>query len=350
MDSGRALRPPLEMSSTVIFGLRVESNRPIPWVRASTLTTPIDLHVSLGEIPDFLGAMWDDAEHLYSSANCNDGGQPTLVVCKLDRGAWFHLRCADGTEFLIDRLGKHLWATWPEPLTVEDTATYLLGPMIGFVLLLRGTPALHASAINVGGQAIALVGPGGAGKSTTAAGFARMGYSVLSDDAVTLAGEPGELMVHPGYPCIRLWPESADALFGARDALPLLTPNWDKRYLDLAGDNHRFQTDSLPLAAIYFLGARSEDVGAPRIEVVAPRAGMIELIANMYVPYLKDNAAHAREFNALRHVIAKVPLRRAIPGADLGRVSDLCKVILDDFRALPQPRAATDPSEHIECV
>ena len=96
------------MPDSSVYGLWIRSNRPIPRVPPAAFATRIDLHVSLGEIPDFLGAMWDDAEHLYSSANCNDGGQPTLVVCKLDRGAWFHLRCADGTEFLIDRLGKHL--------------------------------------------------------------------------------------------------------------------------------------------------------------------------------------------------------------------------------------------------
>ena len=209
------------------------------------------------------------AEQWYSGTNANDHGQPTLTVCKLDDGAWFHLRYADGTEFLVDRPGKRLWATWQEPLTVEDTATYLLGPVMGFVLLLRGTHALHASAINVGGHAIAIVGPAGAGKSTTAAAFAKLGYGVLAEDVITLAREGGELMVQPAYPCIRLWPASVAALFGAPDALPLLTPNWDKRYLDLAGDDGRyqFQSDASPLRAIYF------PVSGPRQSMHPDRGG-----------------------------------------------------------------------------
>jgi hypothetical protein len=304
----------------------------------------------LGEVPNFLGAIRENAEQWYLSAYRDERGQSALIIWKLAGGTWFHLRYSDGTEFLVDRLGTWLWATWPEFLTIEDTAAYLLGPVMGFVLLLRGTHALHASAINVDDRAIALVGPAGAGKSTAAAALAKLGYSVLSDDVVTVADVNGDLMVHPAYPCIRLWPESVAALFGAADALPLLTPNWDKRYLDLGDDEHRFQSDALPLAAIYVLGERSGDAAAPRVEAVAPQAAMIELVGNAYAPQLKDKAARAEEFKVFSRVAATVPVRRAIPGADLAHVDRLCRVILDDFRALPQPGAATDTAEHIECV
>jgi hypothetical protein len=254
------------------------------------------------------------------------------------------MRYADGTEFLIDQLGTRLWASWQHPLTIEDTATYLLGPVMGFVLLLRGMHCLHASAVDLDGQAVALVGPAGAGQSTTAAAFSNLGFGVLSDDVVTLAGGRGEITVYPAYPCVRLWAESAQALFGSADALPLLTPNWDKRYLDLAGDTHRFQSVALPLAAIYLLGQRSGDATAPRVEPVAPQAAMIELVGNAYAPRLKEKAARAAEFEVLTGLIETVPVRRAIPNADLSRVDRLCEVILEDFRELRQCRASADAS------
>jgi hypothetical protein len=77
---------------------------------------------------------------------------------------------------------------------------------------------------------------------------------------------------------------------------------------------------------------------------------MIELVGNAYAPHLKDKAARAGEFRVFSRVVATLPVRRAIPGADLAHVDRLCGVILDDFRARPQPRAATDTAEHIECV
>ena len=42
---------------------------------------------------------------------------------------------------------------------------------MGFVMLLRGIVCLHASAIAIDDEAIALLGPAGSGKSTTAAAF-----------------------------------------------------------------------------------------------------------------------------------------------------------------------------------
>jgi hypothetical protein len=323
-----------------IYGLRVQSNRPIPRVGHSATAKETDLRVSLGTKSDFPSTAGERA--WYASDHRDERGVPALVISKSCDDAWFHLRYSDGTEFVVDNLGTRLWAAWPEHLTVEDTATYLLGPVMGFILLLRGTHCLHASAFDVGGRAVALVGPAGAGKSTTAAAFAKLGYAVLSDDVVTLAAEKnGAFHVHPAYPCIRLWPESVEGLFGSADALPLLTPNWDKRYLDLEGDRHRYQADPLRLAAIYVLAERSASDDTPRVEAIAPQLAMIELVGNAYAPRLKDRAARAAEFEVLSRVMETVPVRRAIPNADLGNVDRLCEVILDDIRKLTQPHTPT---------
>jgi ABC-type dipeptide/oligopeptide/nickel transport system ATPase component len=221
---------------------------------------------------------------------------------------------------------------------------------MGFVLLLRGTHALHASAVSVDGHGIAIVGAAGYGKSTTAAAFAKLGYSVMAEDVAALGREHGKFVVHPAYPCIRLWPESVNALFGAPDALPPLTPNWDKRYLELEGDRYRFQSAPLPLGAIYLLSERQDDASSPRIEAIAPKAGMLELIANAYAPHMKDRAARAQEFELLRKVVAEVPLRRVIPSTRLTEVHRLCDVILEDFRTLPFRGDSNRTPESCECL
>ncbi len=53
------------------------------------------------------------------------------------KGTYFRFQYTDGTEFVIDRRGGRIWATWSAAGTVEDMATYLLGPVLGFVLRLR---------------------------------------------------------------------------------------------------------------------------------------------------------------------------------------------------------------------
>ena len=126
-------------------------------------------------------------------------------------------------------------------------------PVIAFALRLRGVTCLHASSIAVGGHAIGLLGQPGAGKSTTAAAFARLGYSILSDDVAVLDYRGDRFLVPPGYPRNNLWPDSVRALFGSEDALPKITATWGKRYLPLDQNGHRFQESPLPLGAIYML-------------------------------------------------------------------------------------------------
>src|SRR5687767_757566 len=177
---------------------------------------------------------------------------------------------------------------------------------MGFVLLLRGLVCLHASAIVVDGAAIALVGPAGAGKSTTAAAFSARGFSVLAEDVVTLDDRGDRFLVRPAYPCIRLWPASAASLYGSRSALPPLTPNWDKCYLDLTQQSGQFESTPRPLAAIYLLAARNSDPEAPFVEPLYQAEGLIELIANTYGTKLLDKHMRARQFDLLSRVLAHV--------------------------------------------
>lgn len=261
-----------------------------------------------------------------------EAAKPRLAVWTV--GNHYHFQYADGTQFLVDNDGTRVWATWPAgTLTLEDTATYLLGPVMGFVLLLRGYISLHACAVAVDGQAIAIVGPAGSGKSTTAAAFADRGHAILAEDVVTLRERGAALMVQPGYPSIRLWPSSVEALYGAAATLPKLTPTWDKRYLDLTQKNYEFQQHPLPLAAIYLLAERVS-APAPFVQELAPSEGLISLIANTYATYLMDRQMRAREFELLNRVLRTVPIRKVTPHSDAARIGELCRTIVDDFRCI----------------
>ncbi|MGH9492952.1 MAG: hypothetical protein ACRD2K_05585 [Terriglobales bacterium] len=249
-------------------------------------------------------------------------------------GAYFRLLYGDGTSFLLDRAGTRVWAAWPEPLTLEDAATYLLGPVLAFALRLRGYCGLHASAVRVRESAIALLGPPQAGKSTTAAALAKMGYAVLTDDVTILVDRGGSFLVVSGYPLLRLWEDSVHCLFGSADALPRLTPNWDKRYLDLTREEYRFEERPLPLAAIYALGDRTNEGAALAVEPLSGSAALMTLVTNTNVSYLLDSAMRARELEVLGRVAATVPVRKVMPHTDPALLGRLCEVILSDFEGL----------------
>jgi hypothetical protein len=253
-------------------------------------------------------------------------------------GCYFYFLYDDDITFVVGSAGDRIWATWPDDLTLEDMATYLLGPILGFVLRLRGTVCLHANAIAIDDRVVVLVGTAGAGKSTTAAAFAQQGYAILSDDVVPLIDRGDRFLVQPAYPRIRLWNASVRALYGAPDALPRLVPThptWDKRYVDLSQTGYKFQQEPLPLAAIYYLNERRDDPGCPDIAPMAAHDRLITLITNTYTNYLLDKQLRAHEFELLSRVVKNIPLRQITPHTNIDRLPDLMTAVLRDLQTIP---------------
>ena len=246
-----------------------------------------------------------------------------------------YLRLAyfDGTQFWLDREGTEVWATWPENLQIEDTATYLLGPVLGILLRLRGVTCLHASAVAFGETAVAFVGSEGAGKSTTAAALAQHGHAILSDDVVALAEHDGSFFVHPAYPYLCLWPESVESLYGSPDALPQFSANYEKRFLSLGTQELRFAERALPLAAIYILGDRRSDP-APLVEELAPQKAFLALVANTFATNTLDSGMRAKEFEILARLAPSVPIRALCAHQDASRLPELCALLDEEAQKL----------------
>jgi hypothetical protein len=335
---------------SAIYGLQIHLNQSVPGLLLSRQQSrPVDIQIQFGTMPSSFQDGQTVRDLWYVNPEPGAGGKPRLTVSH--SADHFHLQYADGTAFLIDRHGTRIWATWPgETLTLEDTATYLLGPVMGFVLLLRGFISLHACAVAIGERAVAIVGPAGSGKSTTAAAFAERGYRILAEDVVTLRDLGAEFLVQPAYPSIRLWPASVEALYGAADNLPKLTPTWDKCYLDLTQEKYQFQHDPLPLGAIYILAERKDDTAAPSVENLAPAEGLMSLIANTYATYLMDKEMRAREFEILQRVLNSVPVKRVTPHSDPARIGSLCQTILESFAAINSGLPASLISEPVSHV
>jgi hypothetical protein len=327
-----------------IYGLNLQANIALPGPVA--IATPQSdvavIEVILGSLPIWLTTKPQDtgnSPNWYvtpSNEAENIATTPAFQVWQVNCGGYFFCLYEDGTTFVVDRSGTQIWAIWPDDLTVEDTATYLLGPILGFVQRLRGTVCLHASAIAIDDRVVVLVGDAGAGKSTTAAAFARHGYSILSDDVVPLVDLGDNFLVQPAYPRIRLWDESVRALYGSAEALPRLVPThptWDKRYLDLNQVGYQFQSEPLPLGAIYYLNDRCEDAACPYIAPMDTQAQLLTLVTNTYTNYLLDKSLRASEFELLSRLVKHIPVRQITPHTNIDRLPDLISIVLRDFRA-----------------
>jgi hypothetical protein len=309
------------------YGLRLRLPVAIPGLGAASSTGDVpDIEVHWGIEPRIApGLHWVRS---FASDERDLAGTPTSVVDRCVDGGLLRVAYADGTTFWLKADTTQIWASWPDSTTSEDASTYFVGPILGYVLRLRGLTVLHASAVRTSRGAVALVGPQGAGKSSMAAAMVGRGHAILSEDVCALRGSGGTIEVLPGYPLIRLWPEAVEMLFGQPDALPLLTPTWDKRYLPLATDGQEFCGEPVPLCAVLLLGKR-ESERAPRLELVPAAEAMVTLVANTYKNLLLDGQQRADEFRFLQRLMQSVPVGRLVGHSSGERIGEMCDLVLD---------------------
>lgn len=316
-----------------LYGLCLSANQPIPSLPVLRGSPNPEVEIHLNANSDVSSSVFSlNPNSFYVSPILNDDGQPIVRVGKLgDQSFCFFYD--SGARFAVRHDGREIWAEGPEGYSVEDLATYLVGPVMGFVLRLWGILPLHASAIAVDGRAIALVGSQGAGKSTTAAAFAKMGFAILSEDVVAVIEEGKRQMVQPGYPRVNLWPESAETIFGCVHGLPQVTPTWGKHFLALNVSQHQFQEKPLELAAAFILRDRIPGALKPKIERIAPSSALTLLVANTCANYLLDAAMRRTEFLQLGQMLRKTPVFQVCPPDDPSRVLELCEAISAEARA-----------------
>jgi hypothetical protein len=322
-------------ASHVAYGLRLTANLPIPGLPIRPNTQQTDVRVWLGEPSRYPISTSGSLEFVYVSSDEAEQHTPCLRVAVDPSRNYFAFFYRDGARFAVECHGREVWADWPQGYSLEDACTYLLGPVLGFVLRLRGIHCLHASAVLVGESAIALAGPPGAGKSTLAAAFGRSGFPVLSDDVVALADQGEGFLVQPGYPRVNLWPDSVRALFGFETALPRITNTWNKHYLPLDENGCRFASQLSLLHAVYILYERDPDMTEPVIEDVASSEALMALVTHSYVNYLLDRHMRSSEFALVARLVKSVPVRGVRPTGNPAHINRLCAAIANDAMALP---------------
>jgi hypothetical protein len=319
-----------------LYGLNCESDTAIPGLCPSSQKLKrIDLTIDFTNAPpDWVQAAWRlPAQSLPDRRDPFES--PASKVISLGGGEFFELDYADGTRFVIAGSGDRLWVSYLSTLTIEDVGVYLRGPAMGLILQLRGVTALHASAVCLDGRVIALCGARESGKSTTAAALALRGAPVLCEDICALSESgDGTPYVESGYPRICLWPEAVHNLFGTPDALPPLTPNWEKCFLALDAGVTKFETERRPLGGVYILSPRVAEENAPRVEEISAQRAVLVLVQNTYMNWLLDRDRRALEFQVLSNLVTQVPIRRVVPHRDPARIGALCDLIVEDAQRL----------------
>ena len=174
----------------------------------------------------------------------------------------------------------------------------------------RGVPALHASAVAVGGQGVAFLAGRGSGKSSLAGSLVQHGAELLTDDILPVTPVADHVIARPGLPQMRFWPAELDYFVGDHERFPLAHPNFSKRRVPVGGDGFgRFCDRPVPLTTIYL--PEPKDCDRVRVESVPPRQALFEMIQHSFASYLAEAMnLRASRFHTLGEVAKRVPMFR----------------------------------------
>jgi hypothetical protein len=254
-----------------------------------------------------------------------DGQQIMSAAC---RGPVYLLDFFGLARFVVDFEARRVGAE-PAAGCADSTLAHLLvDQVLPRAVCHEGRLVLHASAVGLGdGSALAFAGVSGRGKSTLASAFYRAGYQLLGDDCLLLEERGGEVFAVPPYPSMRLWPDSADALF-PEDLQRGLRASRMAHYTNkkVLSPEDSSAAEHSRLRALFL-------IEPPRPLRLEPASGMAAIMALVEAQFALDVAgeeAVRRGFAAVQRVAGHVPVYGLAYPRDFGLLTEVVGTVIDD--------------------
>lgn len=282
-----------------LYGLTIASELPLHQDRLVDDSEP-DVVLTLGDPRPVPG---DEPAGTRLADVSEDDGSTRYFTFTRCSGGGYVLRYYRIGDFVVSadlsQVVLHL-----DPGTDPGFASVLAtGSVPSFLLLAKGFPLLHASAVDVGGVVIAFVGYAGMGKSTMATLMCAAGAAIVTDDVLRLEIEGGAARCYLGANESRLRKSASDlaASFGAKVVSRRTSDHRDALRLPASGN------ELLPLSAIVIPQPdRDNDV------VDVRRLGKVEAMLMLSrfprIVGWEDPEALAQQFGYLSEIVADVPV------------------------------------------
>ena len=203
-----------------VYGLAIDSTTNILGLHALPQNAlSADLSLETGPAPAWVQRASALPGRVISRRSESEGAaDPVFQLIEHGLAECFELVYSDGANFVVDAHARRVWGTFRSPLTVADLATYFLGPGAGIYITASARHFTPCQRCQLLGQAVALLGDGGFGKSTTAAALALRGVPVLSEDIAPMHEYAG-ISSLPRLPAGVLVARFCEHLLGSPEAL-----------------------------------------------------------------------------------------------------------------------------------
>lgn len=171
---------------------------------------------------------------------------------------WFHINNV-GT-YLIQN-GDTVTIELCENPDLNILKVYILGSVLGIILLQRNTVAIHGGSIVINNKGCIFTGDKGAGKSTLTTALRQRGYDFVSDDvgAIELSDIP---MINPGFGYQKLCEDAMTKLGYDSSKFTPFRSDMNIKYIVPALDN--FVKEKVPFKALFEI----EQGDTQKVEVV----------------------------------------------------------------------------------
>lgn len=197
----------------------------------------------------------------------------------------------------------------------------LLGPVLSYWLERLGIPMLHAAAVRVSSGVLGFIAHSGGGKSSLASALLQAGASLLTDDLLPVEESEGTFLARPGFPQMRMEPDSARHFLGTVEGLAAISPDDSKLHVPV-GD---FCDTATPLSALYVIERRP---GRPEILPLPRREAVIELVRHSFSPYLVEAVGlQPRRLDLFTRLVRQVPVSRLYCPQGLAHLPEVAEIL-----------------------
>ena len=257
-----------------------------------------------------------------------------------NRSDWYHYaHLQDGSsyvrwsgvgEFLVSASGRRITCMRAREAPVESFQVYLLGQALSFALVNAGFEPLHATAIDVDGEAMVLLGDSGSGKSSLAASFLATGRALLTDDLMLVQPRASWFEAYPGPPRIKLFPAMARRFLGRAATGVPMNAETEKLVIPL-GPLQSCQSP-LPVRTIYALAPPHEarNLRCIRIEPLSQREAFLALLGNTFNYLVVHPSRLQRQVTETARLVNTIAVKKLSYPRLVSQLTSVREAILSD--------------------
>ena len=296
-----------------VYGISVESEIPLPELPGTDLAPSVN--VKVGQIDkEAVKAQFKASEIFDRPGFTVYAGEKTVFIDWYD---FCYGLIEDGTRATVE---VH------PGIDIEDVASLVTGPILSIALHQQKKLVLHASAVSIDGVCLVFMGDKGYGKSTLAAHLQARGHRLISDDVVPIRFVDDTPLTSPGYPQIKIFPDSVESIGVSPDSLPQVNKYITKRYYEC---QQNFSTEPVRIGQIYVLGM-DDDL---KIEKKSFTDAFVNVLTNTYMfRYLEATHSSQIHFAQCQRLLNMVPVSDLKRPHDFSYISKICDRLEEQAR------------------